>query len=148
MLGLLSSSGSWWGKPNAAWASSAPPYGVGYICGEAVRSIPHSSSLFSPIHIYPSVSSPHTRTDRSPTEQLGWGSAAGSSPAGEAAAAIFPQHSNCRVYQVTTSAGREDAPASIAAHTSAPSQAGNQRAALGSKAPKIHQDFIAFALQL
>lgn len=82
VLGLLSSSGSRWGKPNAAWASSAPPYGVGYICGEAVCSIPHSSSLFSPIHIYPSVSCPHTRTDPSaaptaqrascgPTEQLG-----------------------------------------------------------------------------
>lgn len=66
-----------------AWVSLDLPYGVGYICGKAVRNIPHSFSLFSPIHIYPTVSSPHTKTDLNPattaqrvncgpTEQLGW----------------------------------------------------------------------------
>lgn len=34
--------------------------GVGSVRSEAARSIPHSLSLFSPFHIYPTGSSPHT----------------------------------------------------------------------------------------
>jgi len=53
--------GSWWGKPNpSVGVSLGLTYGVGYIHGEAVRSIPRSFSLFSPFHIYPTgSSSPH-----------------------------------------------------------------------------------------
>lgn len=76
--------GSWWGKPNpSAGVSLDLTYGVGYIHGEAVCSIPRSFSLFSPFHIYPTGSSPHIKThlnlgtteqrvNSNPTEQLSW----------------------------------------------------------------------------
>lgn len=80
-------SGSWWGKPNPGVGVSLDlTYGVGYIHGEAVCSIPHSFSIFSPFHIYPMGSSPHTKphlcsgtveqeqggVKLTPIEQLSW----------------------------------------------------------------------------
>lgn len=78
------SGGSWWGKPNpSTGVCSDLKYRVGYIRGEAVRSIPRTFSLFSPCRIYPTGSSPHAETHRdlgtaeqraisSPTTQLSW----------------------------------------------------------------------------
>lgn len=142
-----------------AWVSLDLPYGVGSICSEAVRSIPHSLSLFSPSHIYPTVSSPHTKTDLtpattaqrvscSPTEQLGWNIPAGSEPRGRAAGGYFPNRATPVCNKLLPALGMRMLLPSSAAPTFPPSQAGNQRAVLGSKAQKIHQDFIAFALQL
>ena len=95
--------GSWWGKPNpSAGVSLDLTYRVGYICGEAVRSIPRSFSLFSPFQIYPTGSSPHTKThldlgtaeqrvNSSPTEQLSCKRKAGNETGGKSADGLFPQ---------------------------------------------------------
>lgn len=76
--------GWWWGKPNPSVGGSLDlTYRVGYIRSEAVRSIPRSFSLYSLFHIYPTGSSPHTKThldlgtaeqrvNPSPTEQPSW----------------------------------------------------------------------------